>query len=94
MKLKINSGTQVIKEAELQTTGCSSAIPSSSFGTEWVKGQTWRKRWPSRTRISFVSSVFPRANLLDARRYSRIGGRLHFVGRPIFSASSYVNPAV
>ena len=82
--MKINSGTQVIEGAEFQTTGCSSAIAGTSFATEWVKGKTSRKRWPSRTRISSVSSVFPRATLLDARRYSRIGGRLHLVGSPIF----------
>lgn len=55
VKIKINPGTQAIEEAEFQTTGCSSTIAGSSFATEWVKGQTSRKRWPSRTRISFVS---------------------------------------
>jgi hypothetical protein len=47
-------------------------------------GKTSRKRWPSRTRISRASSAFPRATLFDAARYSRIGGRLHLVGSPIF----------
>jgi len=51
---------------------------------EWVKGGTSRKRWPSRTRISAASSAFPRTTLPDATRYSRIGGRLHLVGSPIF----------
>ena len=50
--------------------GCGSAIASSSLGTEWVKGKTSRKRWPSRTRISSARSAFPRATLLDATRYS------------------------
>jgi NifU-like protein involved in Fe-S cluster formation len=83
LQMKINSETQVIGEAEFKTFGCRSGIASSSLATEWVKGKTSRKRWPSRTRISSASSVFPRA-LLDGTRYSRIGGRLHLVGSPIF----------
>jgi hypothetical protein len=84
LQMKINSETQVIEEAEFETFGCGSAIASSSLATEWVKGKTSRKRWPSRTRISSASSAFPRATLLDATRYSRIGGRLHLVSSPIF----------
>jgi len=84
LQMKINSGTQVSEEAEINTFGCGSAIASSSLPTEWVKGKTSRKRWPSRTRISSASSAFPRATLPDATRYSRIGGRLHPVGSPIF----------
>ena len=84
LQMKINSETQVVEEAEFKTFGCGSAIASSSLATECVKGKTSRKRWPSRTRISSASSAFPRATLLDARRYSRIGRRLHLVGSPIF----------
>jgi hypothetical protein len=84
LQMKINSETQVIQEAEFKTFGCGSPIASSSLSTEWVKGKTSRKRLPSRTRISSAGSVFPRATLLDAIRYSRIGGRLHLVGSPIF----------
>jgi hypothetical protein len=76
MKMKINSETQVIEEAEFKTFGCSSAIARSARITEWVKGKSSRKHWPSRTRISSASSAFPRATLLDATGYSRFGGRL------------------
>jgi hypothetical protein len=82
-QMKINSETQVIEDAEFETFGCGSAIARSSLTTEWVKGKSSRKRWPSRTRISSASSAFPRAALLDATGYSRIGGRLHLVGGPI-----------
>jgi len=84
LQMKINSETQVIEEAEFKTFGCGSAIASSSLATEWVKGKTSRKRWPSRTRISSASSAFPRATLPEAIRYARIAGRLHLVGSPIF----------
>ena len=84
LQMRINSETQVLKEVEFKTFGCGSAIASSSLATEWVKGKTSRKHWPSRTRISSVRSAFPRATLLDAAKYSRIGGRLHLVGSPIF----------
>jgi hypothetical protein len=73
-----------VEEVEFKTFGCGSAIASSSLANEWVKGKTSRKHWPSRTRISSARVAFPRANLLDATRYSRIGGRLHLVGSPIF----------
>jgi hypothetical protein len=83
-QMKINSETQVIEEVEFKTFGCGSAIASSSIATEWVKGKSSRKRWPSRTRISSATSTFPRAALLDATKYSGMGGRLHLVGSPIF----------
>ena len=84
LQMKINSEAQVIEEAEFKTFGCGSPIASSSLATERVKGKTSRRRWPSRTRISSVSSAFPRATLPHATRYSRIGGRLHLVGSPVF----------
>ncbi len=84
LQMKINFETQVIEEAEFKTFGYGSALASSSLATEWVKGKTSRKRWPSRTRISSASSAFPRATLPDATGYSRIGGRLHLVGSPVF----------
>ena len=83
-QMKINSETQVIEEVEFKTFGCGSAIASSSLATEWVKGKSSRKRWPSRTRISCATPTFPRAALLDATKYSGMGGRLHLVGSPIF----------
>jgi NifU-like N terminal domain len=82
--MNINSETQVIKETEFKTFGGGSAIASSSLATEWVKGKTSRKRWPSRTRISSANSAFSRATLLHATRYSRTGGRLYLAGSPIF----------
>ena len=83
LQMKINFGVQVIEEYEIQTTACGQAIAGSSLATESIKGKTSRKRWPSRTRISPVSSAFPRAILFDARRWSGIGGSLHLVGIPI-----------
>jgi len=84
LQMKINSETQVIEEAEFKTFGCGSAIARSSLATGWVKGKTSRKHLPSRTRISSARSVFPRVTLLDATKYSRIGGRLHLVSSPVF----------
>ena len=69
LQFKIDSETQIIEETEA--------------ATEWVEGKSSRKRWTSRTRISSASSTFPRATLVDAIRYSRIG-RLHLLGGPIF----------
>ena len=41
MKLQIKvSETGVIEDAKFKTYGCGSAIASSSFITEWVKGKT------------------------------------------------------
>jgi NifU-like N terminal domain len=70
LQMNIKSETQVIEEAEFKTFGCGSAIASPSLATEWPKGKTLRKHWPSRTRISSASPAFPRATLLDAIRYS------------------------
>jgi hypothetical protein len=51
LHMKINSDTQVLEEVEFKTFGCGSVMASSSIATEWVKGKSSRKRWPSRTRI-------------------------------------------
>ncbi len=85
LQMRINSETQVIEEAEFKTFGCGSATASSSLPTQRVKGKTSRKHWPSRMRIWSASSAFPwhRAGL-HPTRYSRIWGRLHLVGSPIF----------
>ena len=61
-------------EAEFKMFGCGSAIAISSLATEFKGKNSTRKHWPSRTRISSARSAFPRATLLDATRYSRIGG--------------------
>jgi hypothetical protein len=71
-------------EAEIKMFGGGSAIAISSLATEFKGKNSTRKHWPSRSRISSARSVPPRATLLDATRYSRIGGRLHLVGSPIF----------
>jgi hypothetical protein len=77
LRMRIEFGAQVVEEAVFETFGCGWAIAVPSLPTEWVKGKTSRKHWPSRTRISPASSAFPCAILSDATRYSRIGGRLH-----------------
>ena len=77
--MRINSEAQVIEEGECKTVGCGPAPADSSHPTELVNGKTSRRHWPSRTRISSPSSVFPRALLSDATRYPRIGGRQHWV---------------
>jgi len=84
LQMKIHSETQVTEEADFKTFSCGLAIANFSLATEWVKGKTSRKRLPSRTRISSANSALPRATLLDATRYSRIGRRPHVVGSPIF----------
>jgi NifU-like N terminal domain len=75
LQMTIISETEVIKEEEFKTCGCGSAIASSSLANEWVKGKSSRRRWPSRTRISSARLAFPRATLLDATTFSRIGGK-------------------
>jgi hypothetical protein len=84
LQMKINSETKVIEETEFKTFGGGSATANPSLATEWVKGKTMRKHWPSRTRVSSASPAFPHATLLNAARYFRNGRRLHLVGSPIF----------
>ncbi len=96
LQMRINSEMEVMEEAEFKTFGCGVAIASPSIATKWVKGKTSRKHWPSRTRISCGSSAVPRATLRDTTKYSRIGGRLHLVGSPLFkfNGSSSENPSL
>ena len=84
LQMMINSETQVTEKAEFKTASCSSAIVSSSLPAEWVKGKAARRHWPSRTRISSARSAFPSGRLVDATKHSRIRGRLHPVGSPIY----------
>ena len=78
---KGNSEAQVVEEeeGECRTVSCDPEPASSSLPTELVHGKAPRRHWPSRTRISFPSSVFPRALLSDATRCPRIGGRERWV---------------
>ena len=40
MKLQVKIENDIIQDAKFKTFGCGSAIASSSFITEWVKGKT------------------------------------------------------
>src|SRR3954453_18603449 len=41
MRLQLKIGDDgIIQDAKFKTFGCGSAIPSSSLGTEWVKGKS------------------------------------------------------
>src|SRR2546425_5515949 len=40
LQIKVNPETSVIEDAKFKTSGCGSAIASSSLATEWVKGKT------------------------------------------------------
>lgn len=40
LQLKIDPGTEIIEDARFKTFGCGSAIASSSYVTELVKGKT------------------------------------------------------
>ena len=75
LQMRISSEAQVIEEGECKTVGRGPPPAGSSLPTELVNGKTSRRHWPSRTRISSSSSVFPRALLSDATRYPSIGGR-------------------
>jgi hypothetical protein len=72
---KGNSGAQVIDEGECRTVSCDPEPASSSLPTELVHGKAPRRHWPSRTRISSPSSVFPRAPLSDATKIPQNWGK-------------------
>ena len=78
LQMRISSEAQVIEEGECKTIGRGPPPARSSLPTELVNGKTSRRHWPSRTRISSPSSVFPRALLSDATRYPGVGGRQHW----------------
>jgi NifU-like N terminal domain len=72
-----NSEAQVIEETECKTFGCGSATGGPSLPTELVKGQTSRKRWPSRRRISSANSAFPHCNPVRWPKTPQNWGTLH-----------------
>ncbi len=45
LQLKINPDTEVIEEARFKTFGCGSAIASSSYVTELVRGKTVKEAY-------------------------------------------------
>ncbi len=77
LQMNVKSETQVVEEAEF---GCGSATASPSLPAERVTGKTLRRHWPSRTRISSASSVFPHATPRDATSCFGTVGRPHLVG--------------
>ena len=40
LQIKVDDKTGIMEDAKFQTSGCGSAIASSSLVTEWVKGKT------------------------------------------------------
>ena len=40
LQIKVDDKTGIIEDAKFKTSGCGSAIASSSLVTEWVKGKT------------------------------------------------------
>ncbi len=82
----INTGTMLIEEDTFLPE--SLRFESEPWTSFYKAGEIIRE-----SRKSSASSACPPA-LLDATRYSRMGGRLHLVGSLFFNGSSSENPAV
>jgi len=89
LQLKINPETEVIEDARFKTFGCGSAIASSSYVTELVKGKTVAEAYqiknteivqelslpPVKIHCSVLAEDAIKAAVADWRARSKKGGK-------------------
>jgi len=89
LQLKINPETEVIEDARFKTFGCGSAIASSSYVTELVKGKTVAEAYqikntqivqelslpPVKIHCSVLAEDAIKAAVADWRTRSKKGGK-------------------